>query len=129
MIKPRIINRTSIGIDVRGFEIDHQHVYIERSENYFVGKRFGGVLELSSFTPDELRNLHSVSQTFAAVDAATADLPPEVLEQPEVKHMLAATEKMRAHVASLPSLELLEQFEQETEDGWYLYPRKSELRV
>lgn len=123
----KIINRTSIGIDVRGFELDHKHMYIERSENYFVGKRFGELRELHSFAPDELRNLHSIAKTFALFDKMKAELTPEGLALPSIKYMMDSIEKMRAHLATLPSLELLEQFERETEDGWYLYPRAPAL--
>jgi hypothetical protein len=119
----KIINRCSIGIDVKGFEIDRQHVFISRSHLYHVGKRFGGELELGGFTPDELRRLHSVTGTFTKVEELTKDLPAEVVQEPAVQRMIDATQKMRAHLASLPSLELVEQFERETDDGWYLYPR------
>lgn len=119
----KIINRTAIGIDVQGFSLDPRHVRIPRSEDYFVGKRFGGELELSGFTPGELRSLHTVKGSIAAVDATASQLPAHALELPEVKRMREAAESMRRHLAKLPSLEVLEQFEAETEDGFYLYPR------
>jgi hypothetical protein len=119
----KVVNRTRIDIDLPGFQIDPHHIYVRRSEDYHVGKRMGGELELSGFTPTELRNLHGITKTFAAVDKVTGELPPEALDMPEVKNMIDATDKMREHLARIPSLELLEQFERETDDGWYLYPR------
>jgi hypothetical protein len=119
----KIINRTNTELDLRGYQLDAQHIRVPRSEGYFLGKRFCGVLELGSFSPDELRSLHSLDRSFDEIRRAQGDLPPEALQIPGIKNMEDALSKMRRHLATLPSLELLEQFESETEDGLYLYPR------
>lgn len=119
----KIVNRTRIELDVRGFQIDQHHVHVQRSENYHVGKRIGSELELGCFSPKELRDLHKLCESLERVLAVQRELPPELLEKAEVIEMRKRVENMRAHVAQLPSLELLEQFEAESEDGWYLYPR------
>lgn len=119
----KIINRTSIGIDVKGFVLDQEHVHISRAHEYHLGKKFGAVLELGGFEPDELRSIHSTKKMVEVVEGFRAELPPEELDRPEFARLWAAVQSHKEHLSALPSLELLEQFEAEEEDGFYLYPK------
>lgn len=120
-----IINRTGKGFVIAGAEVNGTTtIHVRRSEEFHIGKRLCGELELDGFTPEELRDMHGLLASCDVVESIVAKLPAAVTALPAIATMASTTTQMRKHITTeLPSLELLAQLEAEQDDGFYLYPR------